>query len=290
MVGVLEAVVEVHELRLGRLEDVGVLVGVLTLRDLPLRRGASARGALVGRLLLLLLLLLGGVVVADGCRVRVVGHNHHLKDFERVRVVGGRGRDTELVAGRDAEAAGLEAQVAVDLDTERSRRLSELDLRGSAQVSVVVAAVAKRQLIDVALPREIDGAVVEETTDHTARAAVCVHHKSQTVKLSDGVDAAGADRGRTVTDQPDVEVASAAIGPVGSEVDVGDPLVAEQRLLTPYGTALVTGGERREDDAVGENLWHLGDALEGKVGDLPSGFGGTYPRRGGQRHTRVVLH
>lgn len=146
--------------------------------------------------------------------------------------------------------------------------------------------MAERQLIDVVLSGIIGAAVVQESANHTARTARCVDNQGETVELADCVNASSANRSRTVANKPDVEVTTAAIGAIGSEVDVGDPLGSEQRLLTPYGTALVTGSERSEDNSVGENLGSVWVALDGEVGNLSTSLGRTYPI-GGRRVNNV---
>lgn len=126
VVGVLESVMEVHELGLGGLEDIGILV-----KQILLKRIVALLGALRGVLGVLHRLWRWGclgMALGSSDGLSVVRHDDELEDLKGVRGVRGSSRDTELVTGGNAELVRLEAEHAIDVDTELVPALVNLDL------------------------------------------------------------------------------------------------------------------------------------------------------------------
>jgi hypothetical protein len=166
--------------------------------------------------------------------------------------------------------------VVVYLDTELGVGVAQLDLDRPAQVTIGEIAVAKRQAVDVVVRLVIVAAVVEEATDHAARAAVLVNHQQQTLELPDGIETLRPHGVCAVLRQPNVHVSGAPFGPIDSELNIGDPTLVVHWSFRPHSAALVAWRRRREDELVGEDLRDVGAALESEVGHRVGSLG-SYP-------------
>ena len=156
----------------------------------------------------------------------MVGHDDELEDLEGVGGVRGSSRETELVAGGNADFVGLEAEYTINKDAELVRCLVDVNLRGAAEVSVRVRAVSKGKLVDIMLRAVILGTVVEESSNHASLATLAINHQRKTVELADCIDAARVDSLSSILRQPDIQVASSPLGASRSEIDIGDPMLS----------------------------------------------------------------
>lgn len=276
VVGALEAVVQVLELRLGGLEGVCVLVGdlfeVLAVGGHLLLAAVGELGAAVGVaagifvtvvtivvVVIVVIIVIVIVVAAAGVEVvagSVRSHNH-LEDLKRIGAVWRRRSDAHKVALWQANFARLKARLAVNLNSEAIAPLAQLDLRRPAQVAVAKLAVAKCQRVDIVMLREVGRAVVQKAAQHATLAAVRVNDQHQAVEAAGVIDAAGAQI-LAIAGYPDVEVAARPVGAAGAKVDVDDPVGVDQRVLAPDGAARIAWRNGGEDDLAGEDLWHAG--------------------------------
>lgn len=83
--------------------------------------------------------------------------------------------------------------------------------------------------------------IVEESANHASLSALAIDHQSQTIELPDGVNAARVDSLSSVLGEPDVEVSTSSLGAIDSEIDISDPMISQESLLTPDRAALVSG-------------------------------------------------
>lgn len=240
---------QILELGLGGLEDVGVLIP----RTLEV---IGVDGFALGDITFWGLLESGisFVVVDDWRGLCIIGHDDDLEDLEGIRCVRGGSGDTDVISGGHADQVALEAELPINFDLEDIDTLTDLDLGWATQVTIRELAVSPGQFVNVSKLAIVDGTIIQKGPHHAPCSAMGINDECQTSKLADGIDAAGADIPLSLFHQPDIKVAAATLGAVCAEVDICDPFCNLERVGGPDGAALVAGGDGGEDDFVGEDL------------------------------------
>jgi hypothetical protein len=78
-----------------------------------------------------------------------------------------------------------------------------------------------------------------------------VYHQCQAIELAHSVNAAGPNILIAIAREPNVEVAATALGPCGTEINVGRPQGLCEELIRPERPSLISWCDRREDELVG---------------------------------------
>lgn len=253
----LETVVQVGELGVLALDCTGVAI-----RKLLWSTGESVELLKLGALLWLL------ACDGGGCG------DYKLADFERVWVLGCRGRQTKEVAWWQVDLLTGETVVAVNLDLESMVTVLDAQLAWATKVAVRVVAVSEGQAVKGVVVFETGRAIVQETTDSTTTTAVLVNDEGQTIELANGIDAIVADGFPTILDEPDLQVPTSSLLTGCTELDFGRPFWLCNTGVSPQSAARGSGG-RSQNDAVGEELRHV--VLSGQ---MPTRDGTTIGRNG----------